>query len=77
MNRSYTPEQRLAVLLCSTQERRLKREDEAVALVERAHGDRLLALLERLKVAPLADSACWPTCGCRPVGRQSDRVPDG
>lgn len=53
MNCSHTPEQRLAVLLCGTHERRSKREDEAVSLAERAHSDRLLVLLERLKVAPL------------------------
>lgn len=53
MSHSHTPEQCLAVLLCSTHERRSKREDDAVALVERAHDNRLLALLERLKVAPL------------------------
>ena len=53
MNWRGTPEGRLVLLLCGTDERRRAREDEAVALVEQVHGARLLALLERLNLVTL------------------------
>jgi hypothetical protein len=50
---SSAPEQGLALLLCSTDERRRAREQEAAALFARAREPELLALLERLNIVTL------------------------
>jgi Uncharacterised nucleotidyltransferase len=53
VNWQETPEGRLVLLLCGTEERRRARADEAVALVERVRGAHLMTLLEHLRVISL------------------------